>query len=175
LPVENRSFETTEPSRITLYRLDGEQEAIVDGSKILPSLGVRENVEIVFLTSGKISPGVMDLRLDVTKDDGVTTVPLEMIKFPVTIPNRIDLGIVSGSFQPISPNSQQGETVFFDISIVNTGDVIVNRYRVNLYRDAPWETGFRKEAKLNRTASIFLRCIPVNRLDSRFEWIRTQT
>jgi hypothetical protein len=57
LPVENRSFETTEPSRITLYRLDGEQEAIVDGSKILPSLGVRENVEIVFLTSGKISQG----------------------------------------------------------------------------------------------------------------------
>lgn len=148
LPVENRSSETTPPNRVTLYRLDGEVEAIVDASKGIPALGPRETADLVFITSGKITPGKMDMRLDVTKDDGATTVPIERIPFPVTIPNRIDLGIVSGSFQPTSAKTYEGETVFFDLAVVNFGDVTVNRYRVNLFRDAPWEAGFRQGSEV---------------------------
>jgi len=160
LPVENRSFDTTDSSRVTLYRLDGEKESIVDGSKILPPLGPRENAEIVFITTGAMEPGEMEMRLDVAKDDGVTTEPLEMIQFPVTIPNRIDLGIVSGSFQPMQPETEQGETVFFDISVVNMGDVIVNRYRVLLFRDAAWEAGFRQGSEVESNAINLLPLHP---------------
>lgn len=142
VPVYNRSLDPLRAGRAMLYRLDTDPPAMVETAKAMTTLEPGETKSLVFLCNSKLSSGRLPLRLDVTEDDTRTSETLAQAFFTVDVPSRPDLAIVPGSFAPLNPSTPVGETMYFDVTVKNMGDMPVNKYRVNLYRNVAGEPGF---------------------------------
>ncbi len=142
VPVFNRSLDPVHGGRAMLYRLDTEPPSMIETAKALSTMEPGSTTSLVFLCNAKLNAGRLPLRLDVTEDDTRTSETLAQAYFTAEVPSRPDLAIVGGSFAPVDASTPVGQTMYFDVTVMNTGDMPVNRYRLNLYKDVAGEPGF---------------------------------
>ncbi len=146
VPVYNRSLDPLRAGRAMLYRLDTDPPAMIETAKAMQTLEPGETTNLVFLSTQRLNPGVLPLRLDVIEDDTRTSETLAQVYFQTNVPWRADLSIVQGSFRPLHASTPVGETMYFDVTVKNTGDTPVTKYRLSLYKDVPGEPGFLQQS-----------------------------